>query len=400
MIKYIYYLCLLIVFAHDVSSDLPSYVHLHTLDEIAETSYVLLDKPELCKSSGNNRDDLLIAIKTAPGNRDQRNILRQSWLIDVMEHRILYIFVLGATIDERLTEEILIEDRTYNDLIIGKPVDNYYNLTLKGLFLLAWTNSYCYDRWLLYVDDDSIINVKKAINFMTTVKNKRDRVIYCQPMYQPVIRNPDSKWFIPRSVWKHDKYPTYCSGNGYLIPPSTLLLLYRMATNSSLEPKLWVEDAFITGIVTQAASIKLISSPFRCCMRGKTHTFHENILLGQMGKEKEFLRAWESLGRNLTNNTKTNVNISISMVNMSRFDRRGHILTVNTQNNENKFQFIVKKSFTGLESYSFLLLIASVIIIMFLYSKKPLVFCKGGLIVGLVGKVLKACENIFNLVKG
>ena len=373
MIRYIHYIIILVVLTNDVSTDLPKYVHPHTMDEIGETNYVLLDKLDVCQSFDTKNHNFFVAIKTAAENRNQRNILRQTWLADVVEHHIPYIFVLGATNDEQLIREILVEDRTYNDLLIGKPVDNYYNLTLKGLFLLAWTETYCSDHWLLYVDDDSIVNIKKAIEFMGSVKNQTDRVIYCQLMRQAVIRNPNSKWFVPASIWPRRRYPTYCSGNGYLIPPTTLPLLRKTATNSSMQPKLWIEDAFITGIAAEAARIKLINAPFRCCMDGNTVLFNEVILLGQMGKQEQLIRAWKSLGRNLTLNTKTQPQISISMIDVSRFDRQGYRLIKRTWNNGRFFQSVIERSFSSLITCSVLFAIASLMIMGFLNSKKRLI---------------------------
>ena len=78
MIYYIYYGFIFTSFVCKVSVSLPDYVHPHTMEEIAETNYVVLDKLVLCEFSQNKHDNLLIAIKSAPTNREQRNALRQT----------------------------------------------------------------------------------------------------------------------------------------------------------------------------------------------------------------------------------------------------------------------------------------------------------------------------------
>ena len=355
------------------SISLPDYVHAHTMEEIAEANYVLLDKLDLCQSSENSNVSFLIAIKTSPGNREQRNVLRRTWLIEVMEHRIPYIFVIGDTKNQQLAEELLIEDTTYNDLLIGKPVDDYYNLTLKIVFLMAWTKHYCPTHWLLYMDDDSIVNTQNAIDFVTSKQNETDRVIYCTLMDQTVIRELDSSWFVPKSIFKPETYPPFCSGNGYLIPANTLPLLHQAATTRSMEPKLWIDDAFITGIVADVAGVKLISSPLLCCIDGEIKLFNESVLLGQMGKLDEMLNAWKSIRENWTDSNLTHSLVLRSKPKISRFSKQGYPLTIQSQNSATFFDLAILKHATNLIQHPLSVGVVLLMIIAFLSIKKRLV---------------------------
>ncbi|CAF0862723.1 unnamed protein product [Adineta steineri] len=233
----------------------------------------------------NNR--ILIAIKTAANNYIQRQIVRQTWLIEVKEHHIPYVFVLGSTNDEKLIDEILDEDNIYNDLLIGKPVDNYYNLTLKAMFIFAWTKVHCPSRWLFYVDDDTIINAQQVIDFISLRKNVLNRVLYCHMGQHFARRNPQSKWFVPMSIWEPALYPKYCQGWGWLIPPNVLSLLHDTSISNLTEPKLWIDDVFMTGIVAEVAGIELIESPMACCGRRDSELYEKSLLLAQMANETD-----------------------------------------------------------------------------------------------------------------
>lgn len=370
------YSCIIIIIIISLCptyASLPEYVHAHTMEEIAETNYVLLDKVDLCQSSGNSNVSLLIAIKTSPANREQRSVIRRTWLIEVMEHRIPYIFVIGNTKDQQLTEELLIEDKTYNDLLIGKPVDDYYNLTLKIVFLFAWTRHYCPHHWLLYIDDDTIVNTQKAIDFLASKKNERDPVIYGTLMDQTVMREPNSPWFVPRSIWTPDTYPPFCSGNGYLIPANTLPLLHKTATSRWMVPKLWIDDAFITGIVADLAGVKLISSPLLCCVYGKIELFQKNVLLGQMGKKNELLAIWKSIRENWTDNVQAHSSILRSKPKISRFSKQGYSLTVSIQNSDKSYDLTILKDAANFIHHPLTVGVMFLTIIAFLCCKKRVI---------------------------
>lgn len=207
----------------------PGYVHLHNQDEIHESNFVLLDEPQLCPSSSSN---LLIAIKTSPTNRVQRDAVRQTWLVTAKQLNIPHVFVMGSTKDEKVLDSVLDETRSTRDIIIGRPIDNYFNLTLKALFLYSWTRTYCPNKWILYVDDDTLVNLNNIHEFLNPVPfpagvSKELRLarevpnpsaIYCRALRNyPVIRDTNWKWFVSKEVYGPDRYPDYCLGNQLIL---------------------------------------------------------------------------------------------------------------------------------------------------------------------------------------
>jgi len=107
-------IALVVNVGHSVA--LPSYVHLHTDDEIRTSDFVMVNKPRLCTK--HNSSNVLIAIKTSPKNIDQRNALRESWIPLVVNESIPYVFVMGMTTNETLLEELLNEDYEYGEKVV------------------------------------------------------------------------------------------------------------------------------------------------------------------------------------------------------------------------------------------------------------------------------------------
>ena len=327
MIIHILWITFTVTLCRQVYSQLPTYVHLHTQDEVIEANHVLLDKPNLCDHHRTSQNNIVVAVKTAPSNGVQRNILRATWLRELVEYSIPYVFVLGSSIDERVVQALVAEDDMYKDLIIGRFVDDYYNLTLKVIFLLGWTNAYCSNRWLLSVDDDTIVNVPRLIEFISLSKNVSRRALYCHVFRgHSAVRSTQSKWYVPLSVWAPRTYPNYCSGSAYMIPPSVLSPIFEAAMNSSIQPKIWLEDVFITGIVAKTIGVQLIHSMTICCVPQLWKLFSRTIALAHMGRDHIFVDNWrKAVGHpgadiRIPNDFTNSTNI------IATFDRTGHRL--------------------------------------------------------------------------
>ena len=288
-----------------VSFQLPEYVHEHTSGEMDLTAAVLVHKPSICVSSQNSHNKVLIAIKTAVTHHNRRNVLRQTWLTHVVLKNIPYIFVLGTSINDDEIKNLQVEHEKYNDLVIGKFIDDYYNLTLKTTFAIFWTKTYCPDHWLLYVDDDTIVNIMNVLNFITSVQSTSIHAIYCNIYHRGPIRNANSKWFVPYTVWNNTYYPKLCHGFGSLMPPYVLPRLYETAVNSSVRPKLWLDDVFVTGIVRNATGVEIVQGPFNSVDQNIVEDYNKNLVLAASGSDKKFSEEWQKIIGIFSNFIKT-----------------------------------------------------------------------------------------------
>ncbi|CAK9825696.1 UDP-GlcNAc:betaGal beta-1,3-N-acetylglucosaminyltransferase 7, partial [Anthophora retusa] len=155
--------------------------------------------PEKCPNFGKEMD-LIIIVMSAPTHLEARMAIRQTWGHFGQRSDISILFMLGATTDSKVEAILRKEQKTYNDVIRGKFLDSYSNLTLKTISTLEWVDNYCSKvKFLLKTDDDMFINVPRLQAF--TVKHAKDRnVIFGRlaKKWKP-IRNKKSKYYVSQA---------------------------------------------------------------------------------------------------------------------------------------------------------------------------------------------------------
>lgn len=211
--------------------------------------------PEKCPNFGKEMD-LVIIIMSAPTHLEARMAIRQTWGHFGQRSDISILFMLGATMDSKVETILRKEQKTYNDVIRGKFLDSYSNLTLKTISTLEWVDNYCSKvKFLLKTDDDMFINVPRLQAF--TIKHARDKnVIFGRlaKKWKP-IRNKKSKYFVSQAQFKHAVFPDFTTGPAYLLSSDIVHKLYDAALDQTY---LKLEDVFVTGIVADKLGIKRI----------------------------------------------------------------------------------------------------------------------------------------------
>lgn len=211
--------------------------------------------PEKCPNFGKEMD-LVIIIMSAPTHLEARMAIRQTWGHFGQRSDISILFMLGATMDSKVETILRKEQKTYNDVIRGKFLDSYFNLTLKTISTLEWVDNYCSKvKFLLKTDDDMFINVPRLQAF--TIKHARDKnVIFGRlaKKWKP-IRNKKSKYFVSQAQFKHAVFPDFTTGPAYLLSSDIVRKLYDAALDQTY---LKLEDVFVTGIVADKLGIKRI----------------------------------------------------------------------------------------------------------------------------------------------
>lgn len=144
----------------------------------------------------------------------------------------------------------------YNDIIRGRFVDSYNNLTLKTISMLEWVDQNCPKAsFVLKTDDDMFINVPKLLQF-TEKKHADKRTIYGRlaKKWKP-IRNKKSKYYVSLEQYKPAIFPQFTTGPAYLMTTDCVTDLYNKALNLTY---LKLEDVYTTGIVAQEVNVKRI----------------------------------------------------------------------------------------------------------------------------------------------
>ncbi len=132
--------------------------------------------PPPCQDVAANRS-VFIAVISAPGNFEKRNLIRQTWRKNFNssgnQERLMGLagfgFSLGLTENNATQSKIDEESKTYGDILQSEMSDSYRNLTLKlgGLFNWLYRNCEKFD-FVFKVDDDVYVNVRNLAHLVQT----------------------------------------------------------------------------------------------------------------------------------------------------------------------------------------------------------------------------------------
>jgi len=209
--------------------------------------------PERCPNQGRDMD-LVVIVMSAPTHLEARTAIRQTWGHFGQRSDMSVLFMLGTTLDSRIENVLRKEQNMYNDMIRGRFVDTYSNLTLKTISTLEWVDSYCSEvKYLLKADDDMFINVPRLLAFVN--KHAKDRNVIFGRLarkWKP-IRNRKSKYYVSQAQFQQSVFPDFTTGPAYLLSSDTVRRLYDAALDQTY---LKLEDVFTTGIVAHRLGIK------------------------------------------------------------------------------------------------------------------------------------------------
>lgn len=211
---------------------------------------------DLCGTDAGERLKLLILITSAPTHTDARMAIRHTWGHYASRRDIAIAFILGATNVQSIEDSLDAESSMYTDIIRGRFIDSYNNLTLKTISSLEWIDTYCPRvSFILKTDDDMFINVPRLLSFIDKHRNDK-RVIFGRlaKKWKP-IRNKHSKYYVSPQQYFPSVFPQFTTGPAYLMSSDSVHDLY---IKSLAQTYLKLEDVFTTGIVAQLVNVKRI----------------------------------------------------------------------------------------------------------------------------------------------
>lgn len=228
-----------------------------TAEKIYQAGHMHHDS-EICPNMGKHLK-LLIAITSAPSHESARLAVRETWGHFAIRKDIVIAFMLGSTSNQTVNDRIEQEQVIYGDIIRGKFIDTYDNLTLKTISMLEWVDNYCPEvQFVLKTDDDMFINVSRLLAFMAK-HSPEERAIFGRlaRKWKP-IRNKKSKYYISPQQYKPPVFPDFTTGPAYLFPGQIVKELYLASLNYTYFK---LEDVFVTGIVANGLKIKRVHVP-------------------------------------------------------------------------------------------------------------------------------------------
>ncbi len=122
-------------------------------DYVKYITFHRINKINFCGENFVQTLSSLIFVLTRGNAFEQLNAIRKTWAKNLNSENInsktKILFVLGSSESYSLNNEVIEEDKKYNDLIQWEFIDNYYNCTLKAIGILRWTLFYCINVSLL-----------------------------------------------------------------------------------------------------------------------------------------------------------------------------------------------------------------------------------------------------------
>lgn len=261
--------------------------------------FLLMPSPLVCQRA---KPYLIIIVASAPANQRARQAIRDTWggEVEVSRLRVMTLFMVGVSPDPGLSKLLIEEARERGDLVQGRFVDTYSNLTLKTLSMLGWARRFCPQaHFTAKVDDDVLFNPSALLRFLNKSRNPYEQGdLYLGRVHLRVApdRDPDSKHYLPSGAYPPSVFPDYCSGTAYVLSRSALLKIALAASALPLSTPLPPEDVYV-GLCARTAGVlpshcPLFSGgpgvPFsRCCYQAMVSIHHV--------MPREMLRYWADI---------------------------------------------------------------------------------------------------------
>ena len=209
----------------------------------------IINEPDKCPDS-RPAPFLVLLVATEARQVEARNAIRQTWGNESVAPALGFIrlFLLGRNegelglLQQRMLEA---ESRKYHDIIQQDFLDTYNNLTIKTLIGMNWVAVHCPQAgYVMKTDSDMFVNTEYLIYKLLKpeLKPKKDFFTGNNMRGFAPNRNKNSKWYMPPELYPGEKYPTFCSGTGYVFSGD----LARKIYNASLRiPRLHLEDVYV-----------------------------------------------------------------------------------------------------------------------------------------------------------
>ncbi|XP_031668811.1 beta-1,3-galactosyltransferase 1 isoform X3 [Oncorhynchus kisutch] len=204
----------------------------------------ILDEPEKCREKN---PFLVLMVPVAPYNREAREAVRRTWGSErqVLGKEVRLFFLLGLPSGEeteQLQEKVLQESKEHQDLLQSDFIDSYKNLTIKTMVMMEWLSSRCPNAsYAMKIDSDMFLNVNTLVNMLlhAPTQNYQTGLV---AQWAAVLRDRNSKWYLPKEVFPEPVYPPYALGLGYVF---TLDLPRKLVEASRHVKAVYIEDVYL-----------------------------------------------------------------------------------------------------------------------------------------------------------
>lgn len=267
----------------------------------------VINEPDKCADS-RPAPFLVLLIATEPRQVEARNVIRETWGNESVAPALgfIWLFLLGkhegelGFLQQRMLEA---ESQRYHDIIQQNFLDTYNNLTLKTLMGMNWVAIHCPQAgYVMKTDTDMFINTEYLIYKLLRPELELKKNYFTGYIIRGAVpyRNKGNKWYMPPEVYPGEKYPTYCSGSGYVFSGDLAGKIYRASLRIRL---LHLEDVYV-GMCLAELQIEPVPSPNQ--LFNNWHVSYSSCRYSQLITShgfppNELLKYWHDLQSNKHN---------------------------------------------------------------------------------------------------
>lgn len=210
--------------------------------------------------SCTDQTNLLFLIKSSIYRNSLRHSLRTTWAKNVSSS-ISHIFLIGSRGNEPIIS-LMEENNKYGDILQGPFMDTMSSVAHKVIMGLGFAKHNCRNvRYIIIADDDSLLvpwNLLPELETLSTLSFSQ--YFYSGFVYKNrrPIRNPYSRWFVPRSAYDCNIYPKYAGGELIIINSNMLSKLVQL---SHLYNTLPMDDIMIA-VMAKMSSVNAVELDF------------------------------------------------------------------------------------------------------------------------------------------
>ncbi len=211
--------------------------------------------PGFC-APGKDGPLVVAYVHSAPQKSQKRATIRNTWANKLFhgKYSMEVFFATGLVSNPGIQKALEEESALHKDILQENYIDDYKNLTYKGVGSLRWISDNCRNtKFILKTDDDAFVNVFSLLKHLDDLSRtgQTSNIFLCRLMpNMPVLRQ--GKWGIPLEMYPHDRYPPYCSGLAFVLSMDVAKALYKASYHT---PLFWVDDAWLTGMVAATAKV-------------------------------------------------------------------------------------------------------------------------------------------------
>ncbi|XP_067310221.1 beta-1,3-galactosyltransferase 2-like [Pseudorasbora parva] len=272
---------------------------LNTL-EVEPYEYIL-NEPNACQSQA---PFLVLLIEVEPKKSEARDAIRKTWGNESMEGDLGFIrlFFLGVN-DDTERKKIEEESQQHHDIIQQDYMDTYNNLTLKTLMGMYWITKYCPEaKYVMKTDTDMFVNTEYLIQKLLKPKGQLTQKYFTGHImsgFSP-FRNQNSKWYMSPEEYPSNRYPTFCSGTGYVFSGDVAQRVYAA---SLIIPRIHLEDVYV-GICLEKLKIAPEPTPndlFNHWRVPYSRCKYSNLITSHGLQPNEMIQYWQDIQSNKHN---------------------------------------------------------------------------------------------------